>query len=231
MNRTVRSFALAATGALLLSACGALNALIPDQTIDGGVLGIGSAGVDVDLNAASASAAGIAVSQANATTWVGTISGTTTVDAIADLPDFVEAAAITETVALGDTVVVTHPAANTGDFTVTGVALGGTVTIGGTPIALPAGIGVTGLSVLFASPDCTTVGTDQVCTYTTASNVPVVDIEFAAAQVAAYSDLLKDVGGTVSADLTVTVTLAGPGLPDDATITVTLESLDAVVEF
>ena len=231
MTKTFRTLALALAGAFALSACGALSGLIPDQTISGGVLGV-AGGVDVTLEAEGAGTAALApAAGADATVWVGTVTGSTTIDAIAELPSFVNASTITETVALGNSIVVTHPGTDTGPFTVTGLAVGGTVTIGGTAYALPAGIGVTGLSVLFADPLCVSDGGNQVCTYTTASNVPEVEVALAANQVAAFSALLKGSGGEVSASLTVTVTLAGPGLPDDASVVVTLESLDAVVSF
>jgi hypothetical protein len=231
MTKTFRLLALAVASTVVLSACGALNALIPDQTIDGGILGAGG-GVDVTLRADGVAPTAIAPSAgADAAVWVGPIVGSTTIEAIAELPEFVEAADITETIALGDTVVVTHPLTPTGSFTVTGLALGGTITIGGTQFALPAGIAVTGLSVVFADPDCVASGDDQVCTYVTASGVPELEVQFAANQVAAFSELIKGIGGDVDVDLTVTVTLAEPGLPDDASVRVTLESLDAVIEF
>ena len=231
MTQIIRSLALAAAGAVLLSACGALNALIPDQTIDGGVLGAGD-GVPVTLEAQGVGTTAIApAAGADATVWVGSLVASSTIEAIAEIPEFVDPADITETIALGDTVVVTHPLTPTGAFTLTGIALGGTITLDGTQFALPAGIAVTGLSVVFDDPSCVASGDDQVCTYQTASGVPELEIPFAANQVAAFADLLKGVGGDVDVDLTVTVTLAEPGLPDDASVLITLESLDAVVEF
>lgn len=228
MMKSVRSVALVAVGAFALSACG-LGGLIPDQTVDGGVLGIGG-GVPVELTPPVAIAA---VETSAVTTWVGTLAKTFTLDGLAgvDIPNFVSPDAITETIELGDTIVVRNPV-DTGEFTVTGLLLGGTFTVGGQTYPVPAGAGVTGLSVLFAEPSCVDGdGGDRACTYTTAQNVPSVDVEFLSTQVQAYWNLLKANGGTVSVNLTVTVTLANPGLPAEATVTVTLESAGATIEF
>lgn len=227
MSKTIRSLALAAAGAVLLSACGALNALIPDQTIDGGVLGIGTVGVEVTLDA-DLGTTGIGAAQiVTATVFTGTLDiPSVDVDAIDELPDFVEAAAITETVALGDSVVVTYPSTGPADsFTLTELVVTGSVTISGTEYAFPV-LTVDGLAVLFENPVCT----DGVCTYGTASNLPEIDVALIAAAVDAYSALLKG-GGTVGVAVTVTATLDAPGLAADATVVVTLESLGAVIEF
>ncbi|MFN2323857.1 MAG: hypothetical protein ABR510_12970 [Trueperaceae bacterium] len=227
MTRTIRSFALAVAAAVVLSACGVLNALIPDQDIAGGILGIGSAGVQVPLEAAVADA-GIGAAQAGfATVFTGTFDlGAVDVDAIDELPDFVEADAITETVALGDSIEVTYPTGgDVASFTLTELAVTGSITISGTEYALPV-LTAGELEVLFDDVDC--VGT--VCTYGTASNLPELDVALAAAAVDAYASLLKD-GGSVSAELTVTATLEAPGLADDATVVVTIQSLGAVIEF
>lgn len=226
MTQTVRSLALAAAGALLLSACGALNALIPDQTVDEGVLGIGSAGVDVTLEA-DLGPAGIGAAQVvTATVFSGTLDvASVDVDAIDELPDFVEAAAITETVSLGNSVVVTYPTSAPADtLTLAELELAGSVTISGTEYTFPV-LTADGLAVVFANPDCT----DGVCTYTTASNLPEIDVALAAAAVDAYSALLQG-GGTIGVEVTVTATLA-TGIAADAQIVVTLESLGAVIEF
>lgn len=227
MSQTVRSLALAAAGAVLLSACGVLNALIPDQTVSEGVLGIGSAGVPVPLYAEPSGADVGAAQFVNATVFTGTFDlGSVDVDAVDELPSFVEADAITETLALGDSVVVTYPTtASAGSFTLVELAVTGSITISGSEYALPV-LTATGLSVLFDDEDCTA----GVCTYGTASDLPEFDVALAAAAVAAYSDLLQD-GGSISAELTVTATLASPGLPVDAEVVVTIESLGAVIEF
>jgi hypothetical protein len=49
--------------------------------------------------------------------------------------------------------------------------------------------------------------------------------------VAAYWALMSASGGVVSVDLTVTVTLAQPGLPSTATVLVTIGSGGATIEF
>lgn len=224
MTKINRSLALAAAGAVLLSAC---SALIPDQTIDAGVLGIGPAGVEVPL-VADLGPAGIGAAQVGSTTvFTGTFDlGTVDVDAIVGLPDFVDADAITETVALGDSIEVTYPTGGAAtSFTLTALAVTGSITISGTEYALPV-LTADGLEVVFG--DATCVG--DVCTYGTAGSLPELDVSLVAAAVDAYVALLKD-GGTVSADLTVTATLDDPGLAADATVLVTIASLGAVVEF
>ena len=228
MTKTIRSLALAVAGAVLLSACGALNALIPDQDVPGGVLGIGNAGVDVEL-VAGVQDAGIGAEQItfNATVFTGTLAiDAVDVDAIDELPDFVEAAAITETVTLDNSVVVTYPTtASLESFTLNELAVTGSVTISGTTYEFPV-LTADGLAVLFANPVCA----DGVCSYTTASNLPEIDVALAAAAVDAYSALLQG-GGSIGVSVTVTATLDAPGLAADAAVVVTLESLGAVIEF
>jgi hypothetical protein len=227
MLRNLRSLVLVVAGAALLSACGLLNAFIPDQEIASGVLGIPAGGTDVTLTAA-AEAAGVATAQADATVFVGELTGSASVDAL-DVPGFVEADTISETVTLGNEVVVRHASA-TGPFTVTAIQVAGDVTIGNATLPLPGGIGVSGLSLLLSDPTCVADAAEQVCTYGLLSGIPEVDIALSAAQVAAFTNVLKN-GGDVSVDATVTMTLAGPGLPAAASITITLETLGATITF
>lgn len=226
MTKTIRFLALALAGTLVLSACSALNALIPDQDVPGGVLGIGTAGVDITLEA-DAAPTSIGAAQLSTTVFTGTLDiASVDVDAIEELPNFVEAAAITETVTLGDSVVVTYPSTGPANsFTLTELAVAGSITISGTEYAFPV-LTVDGLAVLFENPDCT----DGVCAYATANNLPEIDVALAAAAVDAYSALLK-AGGTVGVAVTVTATLDAPGLAADATVVVTIESLGALIEF
>ena len=179
---------------MFLSACGALNALIPDQTIEGGILGIGTAGVDVELSAAVDDAAVGGAQLITVTEFTGSLEvDSVPVEAIDELPDFVEAAAITETIALGDSVVVTYPTTGpAASFTLTGLAVNGSVTISGTEFAFPV-LSVDGLAVLFDGPTCA----GDVCTYGTASSLPELDVALVAAAVDAYSALLQN-GGTAA---------------------------------
>ncbi len=225
MTKTIRFLALAVAGAVVLSACGALNALIPDQDVPGGVLGIGTAGVDVTLEA-DVGTAGIGAAQITTTFFSGTLDvASVDVDAIDELPNFVEADAITETITLGNSVVVTYPTTAAADsITLAELEFSGSVTISGTTYPLPV-LTATGLEVVFANPECV----DGVCAYTTATNLPEIDVALAASAVDAYSALLQG-GGTIGVEVTVTATLAS-GIAADAEIVVTIESLGAVIEF
>ena len=227
MTQTIRSLALAVAGVVLLSACGVLSGLIPDQDVPEGVLGIGSAGVQVPLEADLVTT-GIGAAQfVSAAVFTGTFDlGTVDVDAIDELPDFVDADAITETIALGDSIEVTYPTGGAADsFTLTELAVTGSITISGTEYALPV-LTADGLAVVFGDAICA----GNVCTYGTAGDLPELDVALAAAAVNAYASLLKS-GGAVSAELTVTATLADPGIAADATVVVTIASLGAVIEF
>jgi hypothetical protein len=230
MRKSVRSMALVVVGAFALSACGFLAGLVPDQTIAGGVLGLGD-GVEVELSPSVLIVS--AVEASTVTTWVGTLQASVTIDGLSgiDLPNLVTPNAITERIVLGDTVVVRNPAADTAPFTLTGFVLGGTVTVDGLSFPVPASAGVAGLDVSFGEPTCVADGDERVCTYTTAESVPSVDLAFLPNQVQAYWNLLRSSGGTVAVDLTVTVALATPGLPMGATVTVTLVSGGATIEF
>jgi hypothetical protein len=230
MSHAVRSVALTVVVAALLSACGLVSGLIPDQELEEGVLGLGG-GVVVTLEPTGVDPSIDIVP--TATTWVGTVEETVEIDAL-DVPNVVSPDAITEAIELGGTIEVRDPAFAVGDyatFTVTGLALGGTFTIGGATYDVPDGLAVDGLAVVFANPDCADVAGVQVCTYTTASGLPSLDLAFTPQQVAAYWALLSASGGVVSVDLTVTVTLAQPGLPSTATVLVTIGSGGATIEF
>ncbi len=230
MHRSLRPIVAVLSLTLFLAGCGWLNALIPDQDV-AGFLGLGGDGTEIELTAASTTTTGVAPAAGDPTTvFVGSVEGTYDVAALADPPAFVVVAAITETVTLGDTVVVRHPGSPTGDFVVSAVALSGSVSVDGTSYDIPAGAGRAGLNVAFSDPSCLTDVDVHVCTYETASNLPDVEVSFSEDQIEAFSDLLRN-GGEVSADLTVTLTLEGPGLPDDATITITVIGEGAVVEF
>lgn len=228
MTRTLRHLTLAALVVALVSGCSVLSGLIPDQTIDDGVLGIGTAGVQVTLEADVEPTSAVGGAQlVTVTVFTGSL-GVADVDvpSIDALPSFVVADAITETIALGDSVEVVYPTGGVADsFTLTALEVGGTVTISGATYPLPT-LAATGLAVVFGDASCVL----DTCTYGTASNLPEFDVELAASAVAAYSALLKD-GGTISATIVVTATLAAPGLAADAQVTVTLESLGAVIEF
>lgn len=227
MTKTIRSFVLAAAGAVVLSACGVLNALIPDQTIAEGVLGIGTAGVAVTL-AADVEPTGIGAAQSiSVTEFKGTLAiDSVEFEAIDELPGFVRAAAITETLTLGKGIVVTYPTtASANSFKLTELAVTGSVTISNTEYAFPV-LTADGLEVLFENPICA----DGACAYTTASNVPEFDVVLAAAAVTAYSALLQN-GGTIGVALTVSATLDAPGLAADAEVVVMIKSLGAVIEF
>jgi hypothetical protein len=225
MRKSVRSVALVVVGAFALSACG-LGGLVDDQIVGGGVLGLGG-GVEVTLTPPVAVAA---VQTSAVTTWVGNLSKSFSLDGLGvDVPGFISPEAITETVRLGTSIDVTNPA-GIADFTVTGIQLGGTFTVGTQTFNVPAGVGATGLNVLFESVGCDLEAVT--CTYTTsAQNVPSFDVEFLSSQVQAYWNLLRSNGGTGSVNLIVTVTLGTPGLPEDSTVTVTLASAGATIEF
>lgn len=227
MTKTIRSLPIAIAAALSLSACALLNAFIPDQFIADGVLGIGATGIAIPL-AADVGATGVGAAQVGGAT---VFSGTVGVDAVDiepvdDLPPYVEAARITETLALGDTIVVTYPTSVPVDaLTLTALSLTGSVTISGTEHAFPVSTEA-GLSVVFDEPTCD----DGACAYTTANVLPEFEVAFARAAVAAYGSLLRD-GGSIAAELSATATLAAPGLAEDVLVIVSIRSLGAVIEF
>jgi hypothetical protein len=229
MPRALRFVAIAVGATLVLSACG-LAGLIPDQELADGVLGLGG-GVTVEL---AAEGAGTTIDiTPTAVTWVGSIVKTFDLDGLAggDIPNLVSPDGITETIELGDTIVVRNPGSATGPFVVTGLALGGTFTVGGQAFAVPAGLAVDGLAIPFASPDCVEVEGVQECTYATLAESPSLDLAFLSSQVTAYWNLLRGSGGAVTVNLTVTVTLDEPGLPATATVVVTIASAGATITF
>jgi hypothetical protein len=227
MMKSLRSMALVVVGAFALSACG-LGALIPDQEVSGGVLGLGS-GVDVVLTGG-----GVAVTAVEAsavTTWVGTLQKHLHDRRERDRrPEPGQPRGPSPNGSSSATRRRAQPDRDTGAFTLTGFVIGGTVTVG-LSFNVPASAGVAGLDVSFGEPTCVADGDERVCTYTTAESVPSVDLAFLPNQVQAYWNLLRSSGGTVAVDLTVTVALASPGLPMGATVTVTLVSGGATIEF
>lgn len=228
MTKAIRSLALAAAGALLLSACGGfipLSEPIEVETAFGFSDGIG-----VELEAPAAT--GIATAQTGAT-YTDSIDETFTIDA-ADVPSILAGAVridgVSETLSLDSNITVSTVGESDfpASFTASGATLSDlTIVRNGATILGP--LSFTG----FASASMTYTATgacDGVtsCTYAATAEVDLLEIGLTAAAANNYAKTIIQ-GGTyrVTADFGVDV---DPALPAGATISAVVVGTGALIE-
>ncbi len=243
MVKQLRSLVLLSAASLLLAACGALNAFIPDQEVPGGVLGFGEDGQVVEFGA-EASPSGLLTPSAmgDSTTFVAQIQlGHEFDPPEEDIPNWVQIGGIEETITLDDEVQVVFVGDFTIDtlpeeyssFTLVGLQLSAQLSISGSVVYSSPTYGAGALSVVFGGAQVVASGAGTTTvSYTTVSNLPRIDVDLSQSKplLQQLTNLVKHGGGLV-ADITLTAELFEPGLPSDAAILVTVKSLGATIEF
>lgn len=245
MVKQLRSLVLLSAASLLLAACGALNAFIKDQEVEGGVLGLGGDGHAFSLSA-EPTPSGVAAphAPAYATVFVaveelsGDFDPPTT-----EIPGWVKIASIGETLTLDDEVQVVlfgefEDVTELDDlesFTLVGLDVSARlfmndVLIGSTPT-----FGAGPIDVAFGDPSIVSIdGGHTTVSYQSATvNSASIPVGFTAATqwaLDAYTELVRS-GGSFAVEFTITATLDAPGLPADAAIVVTIKSLGATIKF
>lgn len=247
MVKQLRSIALLSAGSLLLAACGALNAFIDDQEVPGGVLGLDAPGHAFSLGA-EPGPSGLAAPHApasNITTFVAVeqLSGEFDPPTTA-IPGWVKIAGINETLVLDDQIQVVlvgeydeaEVLKSFGSFTLTRLDVAAKLFMNGVNIGSTQTFGTGLIDVEFSDPSIvSTAGGNTTVSYhsATASSASIpVSFTGAGAQWALdhYTDLVKS-GGPYALEFTITATLKAPGLPEDAAIVVTIESMGATITF
>lgn len=242
MKQQLRTLALVLGGALVLSACGLIGNLIPEQEVPDGLLG--ADGEQVTLS--SAAVPGGDPVGPNAPGDVNTFEADVDLPPVElaplDVPGFIQAQDIVETLTLENSVQVVFDGTFAGpgdlhpdhlDFTLSVLAVSGSVAIAGNDYTLDT-VTVGDLGVVFEDPSGfeTEDGSTSVTYTTTSSNLPEVEFDLGenSALLSALSQVLRD-GGEIAASLRIVATLASEGLPPSAQIVVTLDSLGATIRF
>lgn len=226
--RRMRAGVLGAAVAVVVLV-GACSNLIQPVDVDN-LFGID--GVLVDLTATVAEVGPLALD--NETSFAGTVSGSVVSEGF-DLPAFINASLMEESVVIGANVQVTVPGEDArallGDFSLVGGTLSLQVRVDGSLIATASG------AATFTPPlDVTQVScsyaVDTVCSYT--ADVSAADhaivVSASAASANAVFEAMQN-GETLDVTGTYSVTLASPGLTGSAVVRVTLNTAGGTIAF
>lgn len=226
--KRMRTGVLGAAIAVVVLA-GACSNLIPPVEVDN-LFGID--GVPVDLAASDAGVGALALP--NGTSFAGSISGSVVSEGF-DLPAFITASLLEESVVIGANVTVTVPDEDaTGlldDFSLLSGTLSLQVSVDGSQIATASG------AATFAAPLDVTLGScsyavDTVCSYTAAVSAEdhAIVVSASAASANAVFQAIQE-GKTLDIAGTYTVTLASPGLTRSAVVRVILDTAGGTITF
>ena len=226
--KRVRAGVLGAAVAVVVLA-GACSELIPPVEVTN-LFGID--GVPIDLVAAGGAVETSALPVG--TSFEGTISGSVTSEGF-DLPAFINASLLEESVAIGAGVQVTVPGEDARavltDFAMESGQISLQVRVDGTLLATASGVGTFDPPLEVTLGTCSYV-TNTVCSYTAAVDVEahaiVVSVSAAAAN--AVFEAMQE-GATLDITGTYAVTLEEPGLTQSAIVRVTLETSGGSISF
>lgn len=246
MVKKLRTLVSLVMVAAVLSACGMLNAFLPDVKEEGGVLGLGAAGQSVALSPDLGPAGLIAAPAADGAETVFSgplVLGPASIDPIEGAPGWVRIANIVEGIVMDSTleVVYSGEVSGVGDlpegtetFTLTELVISGHLVIDGETYVLPTVRGEG--QVVFGDPgdfDYRVLDDASSVFYTTADDLIAMSVSLNSGPTAGLMNAISQVfkeGGTVSAELQIEATLAEPGLPARE-IVLTLKSLGATISF
>jgi len=227
MNR-MRAGVLGVAVAVVVLA-GACSSLIPSVAVNN-LFGID--GVVVDLTASGAEVGALALD--NGTSFEGTISGSVT-SAGFDVPAFVSASLMQESVVIGADVLVTVPdedaRAVLNDFSMVSGELSLQVRVDGLLIGTASGTATFSPPLAVTRVACSYV-VDTVCDFTAAVSAAdhAIVVSATAASANAVFEAMQD-GATLDITGTYAVTLASPGLTRSATVRVTLNTAGGTISF
>lgn len=219
----------AAIGMLLL--VGACGGLIPPIEVEN-LFGID--GVEVDLAAAAGGAAVGALALPAGTEFEGEISGSVTSEGF-DLPAFITASLMEESVVIGADVVVTVEGEDArgvlGNFSLLFGEIDLQVSVDGSVIGTASGDATFATPLVVTRDSCSYL-IDTVCDYTaTVSSADhAIVVSASAASANAVFEALQD-GDTLVISGTYAVTLASPGLTRSAVVRVALETAGGTITF
>lgn len=232
--RTFRIVAALAGLALVLSACGLVNSLIPDQQV-ANPLGIN--GQQLTLGAVSAPALSPQSPLPPTTTFGGSFSGTFSDIDASNIPSGVAPKSFSADIDVGATATLTTAASSLpASFDVTNVSLTLTVKDGsGTPsFTLTPPYAKSGTLLVFTQTSCTTTSSGTSCDYAVTAGPDLgnalVALNLSTADVATLWKIVT--GGSATNDASGTVTVqVSQALPADTQLTVTLVSKEGTLSF
>jgi hypothetical protein len=209
---------------------GACSNLIPPVEVDN-LFGID--GVAVELEAPGAALGALALGPG--TSFEGTISGSVTSQGF-DLPTFINASLMEESVVIGADVQVTVPdedvTAELGDFSVVSGALSLEVRVDGIRIGTASGAAVFNPPLEVSLVSCDVVLGDTVCSYSAdvSAEDHAIVVSASATSANAVFEAMQD-GETLSITGTYGVTLEQPGLTQSAVVRVILKTSGGSISF
>jgi hypothetical protein len=220
--------AIAAAAALIvLGACSSLIPPIPVTDlygVDGLQVDLAHVGADVDVAAGP-----------NVTSFEGTFQTQFDAEGI-DLPGFISASVLQESVTIAATVQITVPGEDAttllDGFTIVGAQVALDIAVDGSSIGTAGGLATFATPLPVSRQSCTYDGTDTVCTYTA-----TVDGDDHSVVVVASSTSAKAIfdaltaGETIDVDGSYAVTLGAPGLTSSAIVRVTLATSNGSIRF
>jgi len=227
MNR-MRTGVLGAAIAVVVLA-GACSNLIPPVEVNN-LFGID--GVPVDLTATDAGVGALALP--NGTSFAGTISGSVASEGF-DLPAFINASLMEESVVIGANVEVSVPGEDAtallGDFSLLSGSLSLQISVDGSQIATASGAATFDTPLALERASCTFV-VDTACDYTATVSAEdhAIVVSASAASANAVFQAIQE-GKTLDITGTYAVTLASPGLTRSAVVRVTLDTAGGTITF
>lgn len=225
--KSIATLVLLAGLALLLSACGLVNALIPDQAIDNA---FGLDNQELTLTVIDSSA----LRSAASTTFSGDVTATFDDPDLSDVPAGIRPDAIEEVVALGATVSASSVMAVPSDFpdtmTITGASLSATVDDPSNDPTLTKTIASDALALSLAKADCNvTVGTT--CTFSvTATDAQLLLLSIEGSEFDTVWTLLSNGSSPNTLDGTFELTV-DQALPSDSQVTIVLDTNAGTLKF
>jgi len=224
----VRLRVLAAASVLIaLGACSSLIPPIPVTDL------FGVDGLQVDLTHSGNDVA--AAAGPNVTSFEGAFETQFDADGI-DLPGFIRASVLQESVTIAATVQITVPGEDAttilDGFTIVGAQVALEVSVDGEVIGTAGGLASFPTPLPVSRQSCSYDGTDTVCTYTA-----TVDGDDHSVVVVASSTSAKAIfdaltaGDTIDVDGSYAVTLGAPGLTSSAVVRVTLATSNGSIRF
>ncbi|MFO8150868.1 MAG: hypothetical protein R6T93_11275 [Trueperaceae bacterium] len=226
--KRMRAGVLGAAVAVVVLA-GACSNLIPPVEVNN-LFGID--GVPIDLTAASVGVGASALP--NGTSFEGTVSGSVVSEGF-DLPAFINASLLEESVVIGADVQVTVPGEDARgvltDFAMEAGQLSLQVRVDGTLIATASGVGAFDAPLALTRGACSFV-VDTVCSYAAAVSLEdhAIVVTVTAASANAVFEAMQE-GATLEMTGTYGVTLSEPGLTESAVVRVTLETSGGSISF
>lgn len=227
--KTFRTVAALAGLALLLSACGLLNAFVPDQQVTDP---LGIDGQQVTL--AAVSTAGLSAQAAAGTTFGGSFSGTFGDFDASGIPSGVHPNGFSTDIGIGAiaTLATSSPGSLPATFDVTGVSLTLTVADGsGAPsFTLTPPYSKSGTLLHLNQTSCTSTSCNYDVTAGPDLGKALVSLNLTSADVATLWSIVTAGNPTNDAKGTVSLTVSQT-LPSDTTLTVTLVSKEGTLTF